>query len=250
MSSSEVPVCREVWLVIISIQKDKNIGSLLRTAVAFGATGVCVCGGITARISTLGAKGAERGARIEVFPGRQGLSACKIWLQARGIRLVGLEIDIRAVSVCDHARAWGGGEASDEIKGVAVMPGNEALGLSDAQKTLCDGFAYIPQYGRGGTASLNVAAATAIALHHASTWANLSETQRDSEGRDKFKVTIIPTWTGERDEKQAAVAKARAESILSSAQETEEAFAFGTRTFSHEEEDEVEEEEGEKEAVF
>jgi tRNA G18 (ribose-2'-O)-methylase SpoU len=41
--------------------------------------------------------------------------------------------------------------------------------MSDKQKSVCDGFIYIPQYG-AGTASLNVNVATGIILHRYATW--------------------------------------------------------------------------------
>lgn len=50
------------------------------------------------------------------------------------------------------------------------MLGNEGQGLSPRQMALCDSFVYIPQYG-AGTASLNVAVACSIVLHHFALWA-------------------------------------------------------------------------------
>lgn len=52
----------------------------------------------------------------------------------------------------------------------AFMLGNEGQGLSPRQMALCDSFVYIPQYG-AGTASLNVAVACSIVLHHFALWA-------------------------------------------------------------------------------
>ena len=46
----------------------------------------------------------------------------------------------------------------------------QGLGLSEKQIEACDCFVYIPQHGCG-TASLNVATAAAIALHHFAVWA-------------------------------------------------------------------------------
>ena len=45
-------------------------------------------------------------------------------------------------------------------------------GLSKAQKDICDGFLYLPQYGIGGTGSLNVSVATTLALHRYSLWSS------------------------------------------------------------------------------
>jgi len=194
----------EVWLILNAIQKSANVGALVRTAVAFGATGVAVCGGLTARVSTLGAKGAERGALVAAFPGRGGLRAAAAALRARGVRVVGLEICAGAMPVGARGAllAPGGG-------GVAVMPGNESAGLTPAHKAACDAFAYVPQYG-AGTASLNVAAATAIALHHAAAAAGLAEAPRDAGGADKFAVARPPAGGGAEARGARALAAARA----------------------------------------
>jgi hypothetical protein len=53
-------------------------------------------------------------------------------------------------------------------------------GLSDKQKQQCDSFVYISQYGNG-TASLNVAVACSIVLHHFAISAGYPERQRHGE---------------------------------------------------------------------
>ncbi len=50
-------------------------------------------------------------------------------------------------------------------------------GLTSKQISLCDSFVYIQQYG-AGTASLNVAVAASIVLHHFALWAGYQERQR------------------------------------------------------------------------
>jgi hypothetical protein len=50
---------------------------------------------------------------------------------------------------------------------------------------ICDHFVYIPQFG-DGTASLNVAVAGSIVLHHFATWARMSEQERAG---NKYVVT-------------------------------------------------------------
>ena len=187
---------RSLFLVLHAIGKDRNIGSLLRTAVAFGAE-VVVCGSNERAVATHGAKGSERHAQVRSFPGRGGLAAAAAWLKARGVRLLGLEIAEGALPIT--ARPFAGA--------TALLPGNEALGLSPAQKALCDGFVYVPQYGNG-TASLNVAAATAIALHEAATWRGAPEAPREA-GRDKFAVAPPPRRGEVGAEERQALREAR-----------------------------------------
>jgi tRNA C32,U32 (ribose-2'-O)-methylase TrmJ len=67
-------------------------------------------------------------------------------------------------------------------------------GLSSRQKKLCDGFVYIPQHGPG-TASLNVAVAAGIVLHHFAVWAAYPERAREGE---KYVVAERPQRTHAR----------------------------------------------------
>ena len=55
----------------------------------------------------------------------------------------------------------------------------------------CDAFIYIPQYGPG-TASLNVAVAASIVLHHYALWAGFQERSREGQ---KYVVDARPPPT-------------------------------------------------------
>ena len=76
----------------------------------------------------------------------------------------------------------------------AFMMGNEGTGLNERQMRQCDSFVYIPQYGPG-TASLNVAAAAAIVLHHYALRAGYKERERQG---NKFVVGERPQRTAPR----------------------------------------------------
>jgi hypothetical protein len=54
----------------------------------------------------------------------------------------------------------------------------QGQGLNERQLALCDSFVYIPQYGPG-TASLNVAVAASIVLHHFALFAGYPVRQRE-----------------------------------------------------------------------
>lgn len=58
--------------------------------------------------------------------------------------------------------------------------GNEGDGMTANQKAICDGFVYVRQYGPG-TASLNVAVAASIVMHHFGLWAGYAERAREGE---------------------------------------------------------------------
>lgn len=89
------------------------------------------------------------------------------------------------------------------------MMGNEGHGLTEAQKAMCDGFVYIPQFGKG-TASLNVSVAAAIVMHRFASWAGYEEQVRDA-AVDKFSVEALPDpKTRPRTEKELELRAARA----------------------------------------
>ena len=72
-------------------------------------------------------------------------------------------------------------------------------GLSDGQKRACDSFVYIAQHGTG-TASLNVAVAASIVLHHFALWAEYPEAPRQGE---KYSVGGRPQRTAPRGARSA-----------------------------------------------
>ncbi len=77
------------------------------------------------------------------------------------------------------------------------MPGAapaQGSGLSAAQLAACDALVYIPQHGPG-TASLNVAVAASIVLHHFAVWAGYAERPRAGA---KFDVAERPLRTSRR----------------------------------------------------
>jgi tRNA(Leu) C34 or U34 (ribose-2'-O)-methylase TrmL len=192
------PAC---YVLVHALVKHKNIGMLIRSAVAFGATEVIVCGGAARTLTTFGAHGTERFIPIREF---ERLRDAAAWLHERKIAIVGVEITADARSVTEQPFTGP----------TAFILGNEGTGLDAAAKAICDSFCYIPQHGVG-TASLNVVCAASIVLHHFAIWARMPEAPRDGEGRDKFAV-IPPRFdpdaplTGIAAEKRAARAEKRA----------------------------------------
>ncbi|HZN13498.1 MAG TPA: TrmH family RNA methyltransferase [Acidimicrobiales bacterium] len=142
-------------LVIDRPASPGNLGTLVRSADAFGAAGVVVLGhaadlydprAVRASVGSLFALPViELGGPADLAP----------WLAAAGRRVVGLdEQGARAIS---EARSGAGG-------GVVVVLGNEARGLSAAARALCHELVAIPMQA-GGATSLNVAVAGSIALY-------------------------------------------------------------------------------------
>jgi len=166
------------YLIIFNIAKKANLGTLLRSACAFGVHEVLVVGQRKA-LQTFGNKGTVQHLSFREF---DSLPLLGSWLKEHHIEVVGIEIIEGATSVSKH-----------RFRGdTAFMLGNEGTGLSKKQIGFCDRFMYIPHAGNG-TASLNVAVAGSIVLHHFSEWAEYDELERDGY---KYRVTSRPAKSG------------------------------------------------------
>jgi tRNA G18 (ribose-2'-O)-methylase SpoU len=150
----------EATLLLRHIAKQRSVGTLVRTAGAFGCEEVVLVG--SRKQVLFGSQGSDRRVGIRNFYGaRQALEYLRRDAPRPGdVIIVGIEIDPHAVSV-----------TSDEFrrrcraaKRVCFVPGNEGIGMTEGDKALCDWLCYIPQRGQA-TASLNVSTATAIILH-------------------------------------------------------------------------------------
>ncbi|KAH8053147.1 rRNA methyltransferase [Aureococcus anophagefferens] len=153
------PCC---YLVAHNIKSADNLGSLVRTAGAFGAREVLVVSAertskrLRKNLRTFGAHGAERRVPLRAFGTLELLVS---WVKAppRNCEIFGIEIDDVAVS-CAAPDAFGAPALP-----ACFMPGNEGEGLLPNQIALCDRLVYVPQFAPA-TASLNVNAATAVVL--------------------------------------------------------------------------------------
>ena len=161
-SNSSTTRCKpQLYLLITNISKRANIRSLLLEAAAFDVSHVLVVGQPTFDFTISGADvpvqlheamEAQR-FHIERFPSWKD---CLDFLKENGIQLIGVEIHPEAVSLED---------VTTFHQSTALLMGNEGQGLNEKQMKACDGFVRIPQFG-GGTASLNVAVAASLVLHH------------------------------------------------------------------------------------
>jgi len=153
------------YLLLFNVGKRQNWGSLLRSACAFGVSEVFVVG--AKKLSTFGNQGTTTHAQLRHF---DTLQMAKEECTVRGARLCGIEIDPQAIPVNRHPF----------VGPTVFMLGNEGQGMTPAQREVCDFFVYIPQHS-GATASLNVAIAGSIVLHHFAIWAGLPEHARNGE---------------------------------------------------------------------
>lgn len=143
-----------VIVVADGVRSLYNVGSLFRTADAFGAAGLWLCG-ITAtpphREIHKTALGAEHSVPWRYFErAEEAVEA----LRAEGYTVLAVEQVEGSVSL-DALRAEAG-------RRYALVVGNEVDGVSDAVLARCDGAVEIPQ--AGTKHSLNVAVAAGVVL--------------------------------------------------------------------------------------
>ncbi|CAI9290642.1 unnamed protein product [Lactuca saligna] len=163
----------ESYVVIHNIAKRHNVGTLARSATAFGVSELILVG--RRDFNAFGSHGSTSHLRFRHF---YSLSDARLFLKEKDCDICGVEITDNATAVNGHPFK----------KNTAFLLGNEGSGLSTKECEFCDFFVYIPQYGCG-TASLNVTVAASIVLHHFAVWAGFPERTRDG---NKFVVAERP----------------------------------------------------------
>ncbi|XP_052190879.1 LOW QUALITY PROTEIN: uncharacterized protein LOC127800349 [Diospyros lotus] len=163
----------ESYVVVHNIAKRHNVGTLARSATAFGVSELILVG--RRDFNAFGNHGSASHLRFRHF---HSLSDARLFLKERDCDICGVEITDEAIAVDRHPFK----------RSTAFLLGNEGIGLSAKECEICDFFVYIPQYGCG-TASLNVTVAASIVLHHFGVWAGFSERTRDG---NKFVVAERP----------------------------------------------------------
>jgi tRNA (guanosine-2'-O-)-methyltransferase len=139
-------------LLLDSVGQPFNVGSIIRTAAAFGVDHVWLCGD-TAQPGHPSARKTALGTdRLLTFEHSSSASAGAEAARADGYRVIAIELAGDAVPL--HEAPLDGD--------ICIAIGNEDHGCSAALLAAADLVAYIPQPGKVG--SLNVAAAAAIAM--------------------------------------------------------------------------------------
>ncbi|CAN6459040.1 unnamed protein product [Victoria cruziana] len=170
----------ESLIIVHNVAKRHNVGTLVRSATAFGVSELILVG--RRDFNTFGSHGSVHHLRFRHF---YSLSDARLYLKEKGWDICGIEIADGAKPVHEHPFK----------RSTAFILGNEGTGLSSKECEICDFFVYIPQYGCG-TASLNVTVAASIVLHHFGVWAGFHE--RDREG-GKYIVAEKPVKQVRRD---------------------------------------------------
>lgn len=174
----------DCYLLAHAITKKMNLGSLMRTCVAFNVKELIVTTGVDKKVSVMnfGSKGTHRYLKTKKM---ENMRSAVTYLKERNVTLCGIEITSDAIPITDPNVFKGKGS-------ICFVPGNEGSGLDESVKKHMDFFVYIPQYGNG-TACLNVATATAIVLQHFAAQAGYPELEREKD-RDKFVMVEPPRF--------------------------------------------------------
>jgi len=142
-------------LLLDSVTQPFNMGSIIRSAAAFGVERVWLAGNSSSPSHPSTRKTSLGTERMISFEEEPSAAAAAKAAAAAGYRVVAIELAAGAVALHDAA-----------LDGdICLALGNEDHGCSPALLAAADAVAYIPQVGRVG--SLNVAVAAAVALAEA-----------------------------------------------------------------------------------
>lgn len=144
---------RGLYLIAEAIEKPGNLGTILRSADAAGATGLILCDGCT-DLSNPNVVRASIGTLFTVPVVEATSEATIAWCREHGIKI------LAATPHTDHCYT-----DVDMQQGIAIVVGTEQYGLSDAWMKRCDLQVVIPMYGEAD--SLNVASSTTLLLYEA-----------------------------------------------------------------------------------
>ncbi|MEV0199631.1 TrmH family RNA methyltransferase [Nonomuraea sp. NPDC050691] len=152
-------------LILESVTGPFNVGSIFRTAAAFGADQIWLAGNATPPTNPKAGKTALGTERLitwhEAMPVADAVKA------ARDDGYTVLAIELTAGAVPLHQADLG--------RDVCLVVGSEDHGCSPALLDAVDGVCYIPQVGRVGSVNVAVAAAIALAEARRQEWQNLAE---------------------------------------------------------------------------
>lgn len=161
-SAEEVPDVPRMPVVFVleNVRSGNNVGSVLRTADAFGVAQI-VMTGITPTPPHREILKASLGAE-ESVPWRfeEGIEPCLRAFRQNGSRIYALEQTTASISI----EGFGFGESpqenspADDLTPLVIVLGNEVRGVSAEALTLVDGAIEIPQHGMKHSLNVSVAA--------------------------------------------------------------------------------------------
>ncbi|GII31388.1 TrmH family RNA methyltransferase [Planotetraspora mira] len=152
-------------LILESVTSPFNVGSIFRSAAAFGVDTVWLAGNATPPSNPKVQKTALGTDRLvewhEPVPVADAVKAAK----EEGFRVVAVELTADAVPL----------HAADLTGDVCLLVGSEDHGCSPASLEAADAVVYIPQVGRVGSFNVSVATAIVIAESRRQEWASMED---------------------------------------------------------------------------
>ncbi len=147
-------------LILESVTGPFNVGSVFRTAAAFGVETIWLAGNATPPTNPKAQKTALGTDRLvewhEPVPATEAVRVAK----EAGYRVIAVELTGDAAPL--HEAKLGGD--------VCLVVGSEDHGCSPALLEAADGIVYIPQVGRVGSLNVSIAAAIAVAEARRQEW--------------------------------------------------------------------------------
>lgn len=152
-------------LILESVTGPFNVGSIFRTAAAFGVDQIWLAGNATPPTNPKAGKTALGTDRLvtwhEPTPVTEAVKAAR----DDGYTVLAIELTAEAVPL----------HRTDLGRDVCLVVGSEDHGCSPALLDAVDGACYIPQVGRVGSVNVAVAAAIALAEARRQEWQNLPD---------------------------------------------------------------------------
>lgn len=139
------------WVALATPQNPGNVGTVLRTCDAVGASGVILVGPSTDPYDPAAVR-ASMGAIFSQQLVRTTLEELWCWTRRAGITVVGTSPDAEHDYRAHHYRAP-----------IILLMGNERSGLSPSESAACDALVSIPMV--GSCNSLNLGVATGVVLY-------------------------------------------------------------------------------------
>jgi len=183
-------VCSPLLAVLAGVQDPGNVGTILRTAAAFGATGAATtASGQSGTASPYSPKAlrASAGASLHlaILPG-MSLPILLAQLKVHGVRTLASSVHEHKDDASPPLAPW----QVDWCEPVALLIGNEGAGLPEEVERSADASIRIPM--TGGVESLNAAAAAAILFYEAARQRNAagkSDIQSHAASLPPFRLT-------------------------------------------------------------
>ncbi|OUS00081.1 RNA methyltransferase [Flavobacteriales bacterium 33_180_T64] len=143
-----------ITLVCENVTNAPNIGSLFRTADAFGIEQLIFCGEQIplGRKMTKTSRATEKHVNHDV---RTNISEVILELKSKGYFIIALEITTKSKALVDYK--------FPKNKAIAIIIGDENFGVSKDMLEICDDTIHINMYGQNS--SMNVVQATSVTLY-------------------------------------------------------------------------------------